>query len=338
MTKSGFALSLASVACLLAAGPAAAQSSVVVFGVVDLAARSVSNDLTQRRLDASGLSSSRLGLRGTEDLGGGLKAGFWIEGALTADDGNAAGFNWQRRSTVSLMNDFLELRLGRDKLPTQLDWDAFDPFDNVGLSADTRLTLASGIVPANGAYNAYVRSSNVITLLTTASTGPYGQLMVAAGEGAQGNKTVGGRLGYRSADGLVGGSYGSTDVTASLKARTYNLGATYDFKFVKVFGMVSSLEIGTASQDNQLVGLTAPVGPFVLRASYQSTTGKGDIAGRDAKMLGVGAVYKLSNRSALYATYSKITNTNTNFTVAAGSALTRGNNSSGYDLGLRHAF
>jgi hypothetical protein len=65
-------------------------------------------------LGTSGATTSRLGLRGTEDLGGGLKAGFWLEGEIFGDDGNASGFNFKRRSTVSLSGNFGEVRLGRD--------------------------------------------------------------------------------------------------------------------------------------------------------------------------------------------------------------------------------
>ncbi len=101
------------------------------------------------------LSSSRLGFRGVEDLGGGLKASFWLEGALAVDTGtqplasidggrnNAAGI-FQRRATVSLMGGFGELRLGRDKVPTNLTWDEFDPFRDTGVGRSSRLGQCLG--------------------------------------------------------------------------------------------------------------------------------------------------------------------------------------------------
>ena len=71
------------------AGMAQAQSSVTVFGVVDMAITNTSasgnGSLTQLSTDQN--TSSRLGLRGTEDLGGGLKASFWLEAAITPDSG-----------------------------------------------------------------------------------------------------------------------------------------------------------------------------------------------------------------------------------------------------------
>ena len=90
--------SLLALAALTAfAGVASAQSSVTVFGVVDVSMRQVNyGDVDQSQLATDGNSSSRLGFRGVEDLGGGLRAAFHIEGSLVADNGNAAGQTWQR--------------------------------------------------------------------------------------------------------------------------------------------------------------------------------------------------------------------------------------------------
>ena len=332
-------LSAAAAAALLATGVAQAQSSVTAFGVLDLGVRSVKNDASQKRLDGSGLSSSRLGFRGVEDLGGGLRAGFWLEGALSPDDGNASGQNWQRRATVSLSGGFGELRLGRDKVPTQLNWDDFDPFGNTGMAANTRLSVASGILPAGGSFGAFSRANNMVSYLTPNLGGVFGQLSVAAGEGALGNKHTGFRAGYRAGALLAALGWGSTEVTGTVDAKEFNLGASYDLKVVRLFGFLSQLDVGPASQDNWQLGLTAPFGSnFSLRASYAEMDGKEAIANRDAKMIAVGGVYNLSRRTALYGHLVRISNTNTNFTVATGSALTRGNDSSGYDFGLRHSF
>ena len=330
---------LAAAALLAVAAPAMAQSSVTLFGVIDLAARSVDNGATQRQLAASGLNSSRLGFRGTEDLGGGLKANFWLEGAITADDGNAAGQTWQRRATVGLQGGFGEVRFGRQKNPTGLNWEQLDPFGDTGMGASGRLQQSTGLIPAGGAYNSFSRSSNSISYDTPGTTGFFGAALVAAGEGALGNKYTGGRVGYRAGPLLAVVAYGKTQVTGNIDAKMLNFGATYDFKVVKLFGMYNTTEVGAAEQKNYLVGVSAPVGPVTMRASYQKMDGQGSINNRSAQHASVGGDYALSRRTALYANYSKIGNRGpAAFTVATGSALVPGNGSTGYEVGVRHSF
>ncbi len=328
-----------------AAAPAQAQSTVTLFGVVDLALRSVKNNDTQQQLASSGLTSSRLGFRGVEDLGNGLKAGFWIEGALTPDDGNATGQTWQRRSTISLMGGFGEVRLGREKTPSAQNWDELDPFSETGIGSSSRLVPTStaiatsvGILPTGGVYTNFTRANNVVAYYTPGTSGLFGHVAVAAGEGTLGNKYMGARGGYRQGDLLISGSYGETQVTASVDAKLWDIGATYDLKFVKLFGFYAKLDMGAAAQNNWQLGATVPMGSFLLRASYHAMEGEGTISTRKANKIALGGVYNLSRRSALYANYASIDNTNTNFTVATGSALTPNNDSSAWELGVRHSF
>ena len=327
---------LAVAALTASAAPALAQSSVTLFGVIDLAARSVDNGISQKQLAASGLSSSRLGFRGTEDLGGGLKANFWIEGAINADDGNASGQTWQRRSTIGLQGSFGEVRFGRQKNPTGLNWEQLDPFSDTGLGASSRMQQAF-TVPVGGGYASFPRSSNSISYDTPGTTGFFGTAFVAAGEGAAGNKYIGGRVGYRAGPLLALVAYATTEVTGSIDAKMLNFGATYDLKTFKLFGMYSTTDVGPADQKNWLLGVSAPFGKTTVRASYQEVDGGGTISNRSGKHATIGADYALSRRTAVYANYSKISNTNTNFVVAAGPTRA-GSGSSGYEVGLRHSF
>lgn len=118
------------------AGIAAAQSGVTLAGVADAAARHVSNDGcgSVKSLVSGGNSTSRLIIRGTEDLGGDLSAGFHLEHGLLLDAGTAAQATqfWDRRSTVSVVSKWLgELRAGRDFVPSYVSWSRFDPFSYV---------------------------------------------------------------------------------------------------------------------------------------------------------------------------------------------------------------
>lgn len=117
----------------LAAVGAHAQSSVTLYGVVDaflnktenkVTTPTTSTKLSQNKVDGSGLSSSRWGLRGSEDLGGGLAAIFTLEGGFTIDNGafnnNQGSANtttlWGRQSWVGLKGNFGQVTLGRNYL------------------------------------------------------------------------------------------------------------------------------------------------------------------------------------------------------------------------------
>jgi len=100
----------AAVAGILAA-PAMAQ--VTVYGIMDLAVRSSSPDVgpSTTTMESGSFYTSRLGFKGTEDLGGGLKASFTLEGKVDADTGATTLGN--RESSVALSGGFGEIRLGR---------------------------------------------------------------------------------------------------------------------------------------------------------------------------------------------------------------------------------
>ena len=121
-----------------------AQSSVTLFGIVDAAYSAGKGDKSNKtQLTNSGYNSSRLGFRGVEDLGGGMKAAFHIEGALANDNGNSSGLTFQRRSTVSLEGGLGEVRLGRDYTPHFWNHTVYDAFGTNGVVILSLATLLS---------------------------------------------------------------------------------------------------------------------------------------------------------------------------------------------------
>src|SRR5205085_8104847 len=114
-------------AAILACGAAHAQSSVTIFGLLDVnVGRYSGGGPSQTVLGTDGLQSSRIGFRGQEDLGGGLSASFWLESGINPDSGTGGtsntnnqstggagggGIVFGRRSTVSLSGPFGEVRL-----------------------------------------------------------------------------------------------------------------------------------------------------------------------------------------------------------------------------------
>lgn len=360
--------SLIALAVLVAAGAASAQSSVTLFGVVDasISRYSVSGGASQTALANSGYNSSRLGFRGTEDLGGGMSASFWLEGALSNDDGTPGALQFQRRSTVSLAGRWGELRLGRDYTPTFWNDTQFDPFGTNGVGTNlisqarssgttaTTKPLAAGI----GANNpAATRASNSIGYFLPGNLGGfYGQAMYALHEqtatGQKAGRYAGARLGFAQGPFNVALAYGKTKgsnptVAATPDVTTTNLGGQWDFGIAKLMGEYSRERYvvgnSTATAKGYLIGGLVPVGSGEIRASYSRV--KVDAAGPDPRSSkwALGYVHNLSKRTALYATIARISNTDgalMSFGPAGAAGVTGIANasSSGYDFGVRHTF
>jgi predicted porin len=332
------------------AGAASAQSSVTLFGVVDVNARLVkTGDESIKQLGTDGINSSRLGFRGVEDLGGGLKAGFWLEAGVNPDVGTTNGKFFNRRSTVSLLGGFGEVRLGRDYTPTFWNLTVFDPFGTNGVGALTNVIASGGITtPLLSGTTTLVRADNSIGyFLPSGIGGLYGQAMVAAGEGTAGNKYVGGRIGYAAGPLDVAGSYGQTQTAGDGKFKMANVGAAYTFGPVKLTGqwvrMDTDFAAGisgvNAKADLWQVGAVVALGQGELHAAYDQIKGKNDIDGMEARQIAVGYVYNLSKRTALYGTFSDLKNEGgTSFAVAGNPAAAVNEKSRGMEVGLRHSF
>jgi predicted porin len=336
--------SLLALAALTAfAGVASAQSSVTLFGIVDAAARSTKNGNagTINSLVSGGGNTSRLGFRGIEDLGGGLRAGFWLEGQVDTDTGGT-GFNFARRATVSLIGGFGELRLGRDFVPTYSNWGAAEIFGYVGVA--TTANLRAGFL-GQGSIATAVRSNNQIMYFLPAMGGLYGNINVGAGE-LTGDKYIGGRLGYAAGPLNIGGAYGKTERGVA-ELETMNVSASFKMGFGTLFAGYENSEYTSGATSNDIdlitVGLTVPLGQGVVKAQY--TKADSSTANFDATMFGLGYVYNLSKRTSLYTSYGSIDNggnrtTGGNYTAgSAGPAgMFRGEKSTGYEFGITHTF
>jgi predicted porin len=382
---------LTAFAALAVCGLASAQSSVTLFGVVDAGVTyqsntardtvtGLSNKQSKWSLGNSGYNSSRIGFRGTEDLGGGLAASFWLEAPITNDDGATGVSTFNRRSTVSLSGGFGELRLGRDYTPTFWNDTVFDPFGTNG-SGTNVISTVSGNTTINNAN--YVRASNSVGYFLPPNLGGfYGQLQYSFAENTSTSATsttaatsssagryVGGRFGYANGplDIALGVGRSTAVDTAALErsVQTINLGASYDFGPVKLFGELSNVknkfDYSAAadthdSYNGYLIGATVPVGAGLIRVAYSQVRyneGAAGVTGEDplARKLAVGYVHNLSKRTALYATVARVNNRNdVNYTGSLVSASTTGygstgvgfsglpRSSTGYDFGIRHAF
>ncbi|MBU1354188.1 MAG: porin [Gammaproteobacteria bacterium] len=345
--------SLIALAVLAASGAAMAQSSVTLFGIVDATYAYGSGSVANKsQLTNSGYNSSRLGFRGVEDLGGGMSASFWLEAGVNNDNGSGGatslnnqgattgggGLTFNRRSTVSLNGGFGEVRLGRDYTPQFWNLTVFDPFGTNGVG--TTQTLSSSL---GGPTT--VRASNAIGYFLPGKLGGfYGQAQYYMGENLSNaaNKKDGNGLAAR-----VGYANGPINVALALSEtkflagdiQAFNLGASYDLGMAKIMAHYNQDEIdGGAEGKGFLIGGLIPMGAGEIRLAY--STYKVDTVGADPRSnkLALGYVHNLSKRTALYATYAHVSNKNGAASSLNGSVTGAGNNSNGYDFGVRHSF
>ena len=353
--------SLIALAVLAASGAAMAQSSVTMFGVVDTGVaylKGTNGGNSNYGLTTGGNASSCLGFRGVEDLGGGLKAGFWLESGFNSDTGNGKaagasgnGLEFARRSTVSLMGNFGEVRLGRDETAAYNKLSAYSNFSVIGVG---------GFRGWNSTIGDGIRQNNMIAYFTPNFSGFTAGVNYAFGEVAGSSATaryVGGFAAYNNgplsvtigADHKNGASLASAGF-ANRTVETYGLGASYDFGMAKVNGLVlQAREKGgsvNTKQTSYALGVSAPVGGVgEVKAQYALYDGKNGAAYGNGKshQLSLGYVHNLSKRTALYGTYSYLKNkdnrTMTLIDSGAGAYNVGANGSNhGVQVGIRHAF
>ena len=346
------------VAAALAAGGALAQSSVTISGVVDVGVSHGSGSVADSTQVTNGNNStSRLILRGQEDLGGNLAASFWLESQFNADSGAGAttnqnnqttgtgpaaggqGLTFNRRASVALSGQWGEVRLGRDAAAHFYDRYETDPFIAIGAGA-TQAFVGSIGGPVS------VRVSNAVSYFLPAGLGgAFGQVQYYLGENpsnAANRKDgtgLGVRLGYASKALKVSVHHASTHYVAG-DISTYGLAASYDMTAVRLMGGLFRDRVaapGNNTGKGYTLGAVVPVGSgdFKIALSRYGTS-----AGLqpETTKLAVGYVHNLSKRTALYTTYARVRNSG-GATRALNGAVTAPNaGSSGFDVGIRHFF
>ena len=361
--------SLIALAVLAASGAAMAQSSVTLFGIVDtnvsyldgVSNAAGTNTESKYGIGTSGNATSRLGFRGVEDLGGGLKAGFHLEGEIFGDDGNASGFNFKRRSTVSLMGNFGEVRLGRDLTPGYTKFISYDVFGQVGIGQfmgwsnwnGNNQTTANNNNDANG-----IRSSNMISYYTpnfsgfTAGLG-YGFDEKADTTNSKKGRYVGGYVAYDNGPLSVALSYDeSSALVLTSPAATgadrnrLTLGGSYDLNVVKLNAILQQTKDdvpgGSERKVNAyMLGASAPVGAGEVKLQYALYDQKA--IDSKAHQISLGYVHNLSKRTAVYGTVAYMDNKDASKLNLSAKGLgtidaRAGDSQTGYQVGIRHAF
>ena len=221
---------------LTTGGAAFAQSSVTIYGIVDTSIRYLSNDNAQGssnvRMDNGAISNSRIGFKGTEDLGGGLKAVFRLENGFSSDTGAAqqGGPLFGRQSWVGLAGDFGKVSVGRQNTALfDLMADHFDPLTVGNYETNSWMPAAATRVRSDNT----VRYDGQFGPVAASVSYAFGEQAGSTRSGSQ----ISTALRYNNGGFAIGGGFQQTvDTTpARNKATTYNLSASYAFGAAKVF-------------------------------------------------------------------------------------------------------
>jgi predicted porin len=277
----------------------------------------------KQSLGNSQLGSSKLGFSGLEDLGGGLKAKFWLEAGLANDTGagkatnsnnqpsgasnvtgGGQGLVFARRSYVGLVGNFGEIKLGREYVNTFLGVQAsVDPFGTNGPADSTQMMLMLGSY-AGGKSTSSINASNMITYITPTMGGFSANLQYFMGENVSGATNSDDGNGYSAtaqyAAGPIFVSLGqlgikyqdlATNTTQSLgDFQLQALAASYNFGVAKLAYTYANESVtgrantgGDWKNITNMFAVTVPFGAFNFKGSYIMGTNNLNATKKDQK-------------------------------------------------------
>jgi predicted porin len=358
MVTKGFGISAVAVACMATVGgPAFAQSSVTVYGLIDVGIRvdkTASGTVTGVQ---SGMQSgNRFGLRGTEELGGGLSANFTLESGFLADTGEmisngAAGIGFGRQASVGLAStQWGSVGFGRQYNPIfSFVAGTLDPFGFgfVG-SIGNSVGLQSG-APA--------RSSNSVTYSSPSMNGLKFDFIYSLGETstAHVSSRAGDQLGlsfvYTGKSYVVGYSHhrtrGTVNVSDKPLQQRHVIGGNYAIGPVIVYGSYAwnrnDADIAIINRQAFSMGVKYFIGPGAVMAQYHGSNDKTS-AGANSRQFAFGYQYFLSKRTDIYAAAAKTWNKRgaafaiSDSTNSSLGTITPGFDPIAYQVAIRHRF
>lgn len=341
---------------------AQAQSSVAVYGIVDAGIVREQGGVNGSATNiSSGIgSASRLGFRGTEDLGNGVSALFLLEAGYRLDTGasDVSGSIFNRQAYVGLKSGLGTLTLGRQYTPYyNAVSQVADPF-GAGYAGS-----AKNLMPTAGVNT---RTSNAVVYASPVANGFSGELSYSLAE--QGGNSIAGRqigaalsFGAGKLNARLAHNHRNNDVAGLAGVQDRQIGrntllaANYNFGIAKAYaaygvneGLNSSplannsnpfggvAPVASLDSRDMLIGVQVPFGANALMASFIRKDDR-TAFNQDADQWALGLTRSLSKRTSLYTSYGKIKNKN-------GAGYTVGNNSdvgsgdTAYNAGIRHSF
>jgi predicted porin len=324
--------SLIALAALAAVSAASAQSTVTLYGRLDASVASTSTEktgtakLSQMGVNTNNLNTTFWGLKGSEDLGGGLKANFKLESQFSMDSGTAANTLFEREAYVGVSGGFGEVKLGRN----------YTAYDNLAGAFNHTLNSninVTGDVNATGAPQYGNRVSNSIHYSSPKIGGVSGTASYGFGEdktaalSATNNTSL--QANYAQGPLMVGAAYQkATSQTVNSDIEHNLVGASYDLGVAKLTGSYQTAKINVTKDKEYQFGVTVPMGAVTLSAGYADSQSKTSGVTLNGSGYALIAVYDLSKRTSVYGGYesTKVQATGTETKV------------SNMAVGVRHTF
>lgn len=285
---------LIALAVLAASGATFAQSSVTLYGIADVVIHKDKN--VSAAMTSGGVSTSRLGFKGSEDLGGGLMANFKIERSIALDTGSDAG-SWDRYAYVGLSGGFGEVKLGKTGT-------AYDD-----ISGATSSVFDSGKLSPNNlvweSVNYDWNPGNSIYYATPTFGGVSGALSTTLKEGGT-DQSNAFHVQYNGGPVYAGVAY-QVDKRAEGDTKYTRVNGSYDLGAAKLLAGYGNVKNPAGVKTTDLsFGADVPLSAsLVLSAGYASS--KADGAERNSG-LGVAVAYSLSKRTTVYGGYADTKN------------------------------
>ena len=363
---------LVAIAALAVVGAASAQ--VTLYGKIDATVKASTTgksgattaaDLTKFSLDSAGLSGSRWGVKGSEDLGGGLKASFQLENGFAVDTGAAAqgGLLFGRQAYVTLGGGFGSVSLGRqygtiDNVMGYLDVQGYatnsamgsafaggahsDGTDGSGRINNSLVYTTPSVSGFTGVVHYAPGEDKTATAAATAYSGFYamysaGPLFVMGGYEQRNSQATAAVAAVASDITTTPIKLGSAAVAAKASATISGgmIGATYDLGSVKLSGAIENGKTTGASDFGYMIGAAIPMGAAALQLGWASEAQSADgMVDGTSDGLGATVVYTLSKRTNVYGSFIR-----TNVTPAAATAAAQTKTTTTtYGVGIRHDF
>jgi len=351
----------AALLALMGLAPGVHAQSLSMYGVIDITAGSFQTSYQEgtvnsraTKVDGNQMITSFFGLRGTEDLGGGLKAGFMLESFLRPDIGGSgrtgADVFWARAANVWLENSLGKVVVGRQGTLLFTNTLSYNPLGSAfGLSPAIRLTFLGG-GPLAGNDKSDSGFSNAISYFTPNLSGFTGAVQVQFGESADEDTTYALSAQYKAGPFSIGGAWQTVESAEAPKANFAagqkqnfgTLGVSYDAGFARLFGQYGEFRnYGFTASADQIdtklftLGAAVPVSKAgtVIAAYGQSTeeaTGTGTTPDTDHTVFTLAYTHGLSKRTTAYAAYMMDKEDR-----ATGPKFKTGHT---YLVGVRHAF